>query len=95
MKRKQADKIAVVCARCGWRGKRSRTSIWPACPRCGARADLILPVEPSIEKDDEAEKEVRIDIQRRMRAHDRKSPEKREQAWGDDYWAPAANARRR
>jgi predicted nucleic acid-binding Zn-ribbon protein len=43
----QADKIPVVCARCGWRGKRSRTSIWPACPRCGARADLILPIEHS------------------------------------------------
>ena len=38
-------KVAVVCARCGWRGKRSATSVWPACPQCGARANLIVPVE--------------------------------------------------
>jgi DNA-directed RNA polymerase subunit RPC12/RpoP len=36
-------KIAVVCARCGWRGKRSQVTVWPACPKCGARADLIVP----------------------------------------------------
>ena len=41
-KSKQADKVSVVCARCGWLGKRSTTSDWPACPRCGAHADLII-----------------------------------------------------
>jgi predicted nucleic acid-binding Zn-ribbon protein len=43
LKRKQAKKIPVVCARCGWRGKRSSQTIWTACPQCGARADLIVP----------------------------------------------------
>lgn len=44
---KQTDKVPVVCARCGWRGKRSPTTAWPACPRCCARAELILQVVDS------------------------------------------------
>lgn len=42
-KREQAEKTPVVCARCGWRGKRSQTTVWPACPRCRARAEMIIP----------------------------------------------------
>jgi DNA-directed RNA polymerase subunit RPC12/RpoP len=51
MKKRQQpdDKIPVVCARCGWRGKRSRTTGWPACPRCGARAELIVPRKDNVQ----------------------------------------------
>ena len=62
MKRKQTEKIAVFCARCGWRGKRSSTSVWPACPQCGARADLIIPQLTKVIKQDQ-------DLQRHKRVH--------------------------
>jgi predicted RNA-binding Zn-ribbon protein involved in translation (DUF1610 family) len=43
--RQQTEKTRVVCARCGWRGTRSKTTVWSACPQCGARAELIVPVQ--------------------------------------------------
>jgi hypothetical protein len=49
-KTKQPEKIGVVCARCGWRGKRSRATVWPACPRCDAPAGLIVPIPSLAEK---------------------------------------------
>lgn len=30
---------------------------------------------------------IEKDRKQRMQTHDRKSPDKRERAWGDDYWA--------
>lgn len=39
----KSEKVPVICMRCGWRGKRSSTTIWPACPQCGARAEMIVP----------------------------------------------------
>jgi hypothetical protein len=48
-RRKSTDKTRVVCARCGWRGKRSRATVWPACPHCNAPAGLIVPI-PSLDE---------------------------------------------
>ena len=45
-------KVTVVCARCGWRGKRSASTVWPACPSCGARAELIVPLRDRAPKDE-------------------------------------------
>ena len=31
----------VVCTVCGWKGRRSRKTNWPACIRCGSSGDKI------------------------------------------------------
>lgn len=45
------DYRAVRCPSCGWRGRRSYKTNWPACPRCGGSGNEIIPDEKSPEAD--------------------------------------------
>jgi hypothetical protein len=43
LKKNIYDYRPVYCPNCGWRGKRSLSTNWSACPKCHAPGHTILP----------------------------------------------------